>query len=664
MTRMANQDSDRLAALREELRRREYEIKLLRETALAVGSELDLDKVFALIVDRARELTGAETVLLPLLNRECDEYTYRAGSGAHVDEIVGESLPRDFGVCGWVWKHQRPWWRGVLNELSEKERNLWEQEAGTLLMVPLVGRQHFLGGISCLNKAGGGEFTENDLHLLEMFSGQVAIAIENAMAMEKVAQARREAEGAQGELQRVNKRLTAVNQELEYLSLYDNLTGLPNRSLFHDRVRKEIKPYREGDDGLALLIIDIDRFQDLNDTLGHEAGDELLRIVAQRFSSRLGPTDIIGRMSGDEFAVLLIGADGRSAMASARSLLDALDQTMELAGHDVLVTAGIGVALFPRHGNDISTLFKHADAALLAAKQEKKGAHLYDEQRDAGSAGRFALVRELRAALDNGEFALHYQPKLELATSTITGVEALARWRREDGSFVPPDMFISALEQTGLIQRFTWWALETAMRQRIAWLNQHLDLRIAVNVPISVITDPHFITELTKLVDRYAAHGGITIEITENVFFGDYDRLNEVLTELRGFDIECSIDDFGTGYSSLARLRLLPVSEIKIDRSFVMDMLHSNDDAVIVKSTIDLGQNLGIKVVAEGVENMQTLQQLYRLRCDSVQGYYVTKALPVAELEAFLAQSKWNVQRIDKPAYTPAAKGRASKPSG
>ncbi|NTV96261.1 MAG: sensor domain-containing diguanylate cyclase, partial [Thiobacillus sp.] len=382
---MANLDSDRLATLQEELRRREHEIRLLRETALAVGSELDLDKVFALIVERARELTGAGTVLLPLLNRECDEYTYRAGSGDHVDEIVGESLPLDFGVCGWVWKHQKPWWRGVLSELSDRERNLWEKEAGTLLMVPLVGRQHFLGGIACMNKAGGGEFSENDLHLLELFAGQAAIAIENAMAMEKVELARREAEEAQAELQRVNKRLSAVNQELEYLSLYDNLTGLPNRSLFHDHVRKEIDLH--GAEGLALLIGDIDRFQEINDTLGHEAGDELLRTVAHRFAGRVGPHGIIGRLSGDEFAVLLTGVGEKAALATAQALLDALDTTMPLAGQEILVTAGIGVALCPAHGNDVSTLFKHADAAMIAAKHAKCGVHLYDEQRDAAGTG-------------------------------------------------------------------------------------------------------------------------------------------------------------------------------------------------------------------------------------------------------------------------------------
>ncbi|MCF8199154.1 MAG: bifunctional diguanylate cyclase/phosphodiesterase [Sulfuritalea sp.] len=653
MTKATDNTEKEIETLRARLRQRDHEMLLLRETALAVGSELDLDKVFALIVDHARELIQAETVLLPLINKNCNEYTYSAGSGKNVDEIVGESLPIDLGVCGWVWKHKRPWWRGALSELSEQERNLWEKEAGTLLLVPLQGREHFLGGIACLNKNRGGEFTENDLHLLELFAGQAAIAIENAMAMARVGQAKREAEIVQTELQRVNKRLQAANQELEYITLYDHLTGLPNRSLFRDRVSKEIDQHGNG--SLALLIVDIDGFQEINDSLGHEVGDELLRTVAERFSHVLDPADTISRMSGDEFAVLLADTSEQTAVELARNLLAALDPTMELAGQEILVTAGIGVALFPQHGEDISTLFKHADAAMLAAKREKSGVHLFDEQRDTGSPGRFAMVRDLRAALDAEEFELYYQPKVELATNTIIGVEALARWQRTDGAFVPPDMFIVALEQTGLIQRFTWWAVETAMIQRLAWMERSLDLRIAVNVPISVLTDPEFIDGLGRLVNRYAVRGGIIFEITENLFFGDYDRLNAVLSELRDFDIECSIDDFGTGYSSLARLRQLPVAELKIDRSFVLDMLRNKDDAVIVKSTIDLGQNLGLKVVAEGVENAKTLQQLYRLRCDSAQGFYISKALPVAALEVFLAQSKWAVARVGESSAGEAA---------
>jgi diguanylate cyclase (GGDEF)-like protein len=639
----------RIAALEAELRQRDHEIDLLRETALAIGSELDLDTVLHHIAVRARELTRAETVLVPILGRECNEYTYRAGAGANVDEIVGESLPLDFGVCGWVWKHRRPWWRGVLSELSEHERNLWEKEAGTLILVPLVGRRDFLGGIAAINKRGGTEFSENDLHVLQLFAGQAAVAIENAMAMDQAEQARRDAEQAEAELKRVNKRLSAVNQELEYLSLYDNLTGLPNRSLFHDRIGHEIGLAAADGGRAALLIVDIDRFQEINDALGHEAGDELLRIVAGRFARALDQTCTIARMSGDEFAVLLPGADAEGAIDVARCLLATLDATLPLGGQDVLVTAGLGIALYPEHGSDVSTLVKHADAAMLAAKREKLGVHLYDERQDAGAPGRLSLIRDLRTALDGEEFTLHYQPKVELATGTITGVEALARWHRQDGSVVPPDMFISALEQTGLIQPFTWWALTTAMRQRIDWLKRRIDLRIAVNMPISVVMDPQFIPEFARLVERHQAQGGIVLEITENIFFGDYDRLNAILSELKRFNVECSIDDFGTGYSSLARLRRLPVTELKIDRSFVMDMLNNKDDAVIVKSTIDLAQNLGLRVVAEGVENVQTLQQLYRLRCDCVQGHHVARAQPAAELEAFLANSKWAVTRLGEP---------------
>lgn len=652
-------DTSDIHDLQARLRQREREIALLRETTGAVGSELDLDKVFALIVDRVRELIPSQTVLLPLLNRDCDEYTYRAGSGANIEEIVGASLPLDFGVCGWVWQHKRAWWRGVLSELPEREKNLWEKDAGTLLLVPLIGRQHFLGGIACINKADGGEYTESDLHLLELFAGQAAIAIENAMAMERVNQAMHEAEEAHLELQRVNKRLSAVNQELEYLSLYDHLTGLPNRSLFRDRMRMEIAGRVAGQTGMALLIADLDRFQEINDSLGHEAGDELLRTVAERFSAVLSPSGTLSRMSGDEFALLLDHADEALALETARAMLASLERPIPLAGQELVVSASVGIALCPRHGEEISDLFKHADTALLTAKRENCGVHVYDEQRDDTGPGRYALARELRTALDEDEFELHYQPKLDLVTNTITAVEALARWPRKDGSWVPPDMFISALEQTGLIQRFTWWVIETAVRQRQDWLGKGLDLRIAVNVPISMITDPGFIPELSTLFSRHAMQCGLTMEITENAFFGDYEHLNTVLTELRRFDIDCSIDDFGTGHSSLSRLRKLPVGELKIDRSFVMDMLRSKDDAVIVKSTIDLAQNLGLKVVAEGVENAQTLQQLYRLRCDTVQGFYIARALPVHELERFLAASKWSVARVEPMASDDAGQSQA-----
>jgi EAL domain-containing protein (putative c-di-GMP-specific phosphodiesterase class I) len=255
------------------------------------------------------------------------------------------------------------------------------------------------------------------------------------------------------------------------------------------------------------------------------------------------------------------------------------------------------------------------------------------------------MAQDLRKALDGREFSLHFQPKVELANGIIHGVEALARWRQASGVTVPPDMFISALEHTGLITPFTYWAIEMAVGQRAEWLALGWDIAIAVNVPLSVVMDVRFLPEVSRIVRGSRLEGGLVLEITENIFLGDYDRINGILSELRGFGIGFSIDDFGTGHSSLARLRQLPVGEIKIDRSFVMAMLENQDDEVIVRSTIDLAHNLGLKVVAEGVETAAIMTALTRLDCDIVQGYHISRALPATELTAFLASSGWSVAR-------------------
>lgn len=251
---------------------REAEISLLQRTFAEIGSELDLDKVFSIVVERARALIQAETVLLPLLDQDLSNYTYRAGSGKNVAEIIGESLPLDFGICGWVWRHKKPWWRGVLDELSPEERNLWEKEAANVILVPLVGKRNFLGGIAGINKLGKSDFDRRDLNLLSMFASIVSIAIENAMTVKKLAQANRDLERYQDDLEHLNKQLTASSRELEYLTLYDPLTGLPNRSLFKDRLNQNLILSHKYDNKIAILLIDLDNFKEINETLSHETG--------------------------------------------------------------------------------------------------------------------------------------------------------------------------------------------------------------------------------------------------------------------------------------------------------------------------------------------------------------------------------------------------------
>ncbi len=630
-----------LKNLQQELGERESEIALLLDTARLIGSELDLDRVFEAIAEHARVLIKAETVLVPLLTPDRSAYTYRAGAGTNADEIVGQTLPIEFGLCGWVLRHQRPWWRGVLDELDAEERNRWEHEAGTILLVPLLGRHSFLGGLAGYNKQGG-DFTERDLNLLQLFAAQAAIAIENAMAMENVEQARREAESHQRELQRLNKRLNAANRQLEQLTLFDALTGLPNRTLFRDRVQHEIEASRANGAPLAILIIDLDKFQDVNNDYGQETGDALLKAIAAQLNGLLKPGSTLSRVSGDEFAALLCDADADEAVALALAINVRLAAGISVGEKRIAASASIGIAQYPVHGDTLSTLLKNADLAMNGTKRDHAGVHVFDPARDAAAEGRYALTQHLREALDREQFTLFYQPKLDLASGCITGCEALARWPHPQRGMVPPDMFITALEQTGLILPFTRWVIDTALRQRQAWRLRGWNLDIAVNVPPMVLMNPEFMAFL----DAHDMLDGVTLEITENVFFGDLDRLAAVVASIRARNVSLSIDDFGTGYSSLQRLRQTAVSEIKIDRSFVKDMLTSKDDAAIVHSTIELAHNLGLRVVGEGVENAETLTRLAELHCDSLQGYFICRPLPPAAFEDFLARSAWPPARL------------------
>ena len=638
-------DQKHVDKLKTELKQREYEIQLLTETTRAIGSQLELDKVFDIIAKRARELINSETLLVPILNKEFTEYTYCAGDGANVDEIIGETLPLDFGVCGWVWRHRKAWWRGMLNELSEEERNRWEHEAGTLIMVPLMGRESFLGGLAGINKVGGGEFSENDFHLLELFAGQVAIAIENAMAMEKIEDARRASEAYQRELKSLNQRLVSVNNQLEHLTLYDQLTGLPNRLLFRDRLQQEINIASEQNLFVTIMIIDIERFQEVNEALGHEEGDKLLKEVSKRFIRSLGTKDTLARLGSDEFAVLMMNRDNDLALEQARVFLEILEEPIQLSKESVSVTAKVGITKYPEHGDDVQSLLKHMDAAIIAAKRLNETIHVYEADTD-DTSGRLVLFQNIKQAFEQSEFQLFYQPKIELVSGTFIGVEALARWPDKNDGFVPTEMFISVMEQTGLINEFSYWVLDTAMSQRVAWLKDGYDLKISVNIPVTMVLETGFLSKIQSLIKQHNSVGGIILEITENIFFSDYDRLSRLMNDLQDLGLSFSIDDFGTGHSSLSRLRQLPVSELKIDKSFIIDMIGNKDDEVIVKSTIELAQSLGIRICAEGVETAEVMQQLYHWRCDIIQGYYVSKALPAPEITRFIEKTRWIV---DKP---------------
>lgn len=351
------------------LRDKEAEIELLQETFTEIGSELDLGKIFHIVSTRARELIGAETLLIPLIDHDQKTYTYRGGAGKSANEIVGESMPIDFGVCGWVWKHKKPWWRGVLDELNDQDKTLWQGHAGRTILVPLQGKHHFLGGIAGINKDNGGEFTKRDLTLLQLFASIVSIAIENALAVQSMEVSNRLNDDYRLRLETLNRQLIESSKELEYMSLYDTVTSLPNRSLFHDRLSRYIAYANLNDEAIGLLLVDLDRFKEINEALGHDHGDMLLRKIARRFDESIKSNETLARLGGDEFVIILPGHDKNRCLKRAQDFLSLLETSFNINNTKITVNASIGVSLFPGHGNDVSSLLSHADSAMYDAKR-------------------------------------------------------------------------------------------------------------------------------------------------------------------------------------------------------------------------------------------------------------------------------------------------------
>lgn len=629
------------AALRDELSVLRIESSLLREVGGACASESDYFKVLQIVAERARDLLAAKTALVPVVDFASSTYSCLAASGEFAEDFLAEPLPLDIGVCGWVWKNRKPWWSGAFAALPEEERSGFERESRDVILVPIVGKKSFLGGIACHNKTNGEPFSEHDLRLLEILACQASAAIENSLALIEAKAARSEAEALHSKTLLLNRQLASANTQLERLSLYDPLTGLPNRSLLSDRLSQEIFQSRASGKSGALFLIDLDDFSDINDSLGHDAGDQILLSVSQRLIEALPLGCTIARLGGDEFAALYPNLSAAKAMAVASDLLSRFSETVRLDGLPAtLARASIGVSLFPEDSATPAALLRYAEAAMYAAKRDKLGAVRYDPSHESRSQGRVALAAELREAMGSDQFVLHYQPKASLPGSAIVGCEALARWNHPTKGFVQPDLFISSLEHSGLIHDFTVWALGQAVWTRSQWLKIGWDLRVSVNIPVSTLVEPRFQAALDAMAASGSNLDGIIFEITETLFLSDFSRMSQTLSRCRELGVDFSIDDFGTGHSSLSRLRDFPVSELKIDKSFVMGMMDNKDDLAIVRSTIDLARNLGVQSVAEGVETEASLLRLSELGCDFAQGYHIGRPMPAPDFLAFLEKTR------------------------
>ncbi len=431
-------------------------------------------------------------------------------------------------------------------------------------------------------------------------------------------------------LRRVTLRIRRQMEEIQRRAHYDELTGLPNRVLFRRQVEAALEA------NAVVLLLDVDHFKEVNDALGHELGDELLRGIGVRLAALCGE-ETVARLGGDEFAVLLPHASAELASAFAARIHEALEQPFELGGFSLEVAASVGIAVFGEHGEDADALLQHADVAMYVAKGAHAGTAVYDAEQDTNDAERLALAGELRRAIEQEELVVHYQPKADLQTGRIVGVEALVRWIHPERGFIPPDRFIGIAERTGLIKPLSRYVLRAAIDQCAAWAAEGLDLHVAVNLTIPDLLD-------LELPDRIAAMlaeagvpaGQLELEVTESTILADPFRVRHVIDRLNELGIGFAIDDFGTGYSSLAYLKQLPVQTIKIDRSFVLDMLESESDAAIVRSTIDLARNLGLRVVAEGVETEAVWDKLREQGATLAQGYLISKPISARELAPLL----------------------------
>jgi diguanylate cyclase (GGDEF)-like protein len=606
------------------LRQKHESLELLYAATKAIQQSLDVGPVTRALLEQARSMFRAEMAEIVLFTAEPGLATV-SRLGPADDSVVAENVELDptEGVWARVASEGRPICmpRPIP---SEKLRSYFdEQGIRDAIVAPLFAGDAVIGTMTVANRQLPlNTFTSDDLQLFETLANHASVSLQNGRLVDRL---RRQAE------------------DNEYQALHDALTGLPNRRLFRDRLQEALAARASG--GVAVAIMDLDRFKEVNDTLGHNNGDRLLQELAQRLSGVLGAEPTIARLSGDEFAILLPSGGRRAALRVSELILESLEQPFLVQDLQLHIGASIGIALYPDHGVDADTLIQRADVAMYLAKEAHAGCEVYAPSRDHYSPSRLALVAELRRSVENKELLVVYQPKASVRTGEIIGAEALVRWRHPRRGFVPPDEFISIAEHTGLIRPLTLHVMETAVRQCGLWRAAGLEMKVAVNISVRSLLDMDLADEIGRtLFNSGVPAEALQLEITESTIMNDA-ATNDILERLAAMGIGIAIDDFGTGYSSLAYLGRLPADEIKIDKSFVVNMATNENDAVIVRSTIDLGHNLGLRVVAEGVENRTVWEQLEALGCDVAQGYYLGRPMPGEQLtRQLLAASQRRIE--------------------
>jgi diguanylate cyclase (GGDEF)-like protein len=599
------------------LREQHERLRRLHRFTRVVSRSEQSGTVSATILAQARELLRAERAELILFTDGRPRVRTTLGPGDTLDSgpvsdqaaaaaLLARSLAEE-GVTLRVATVDHPELRealersGVVNAMVAPLRDA-TGPVGTLLVADRLGDVSAFGG--------------QDRTLLQTLAGQAGVALERSRLIDDL---RREV------------------AEREHQALHDGLTGLANRALFLERVRQAIAGLGPAA-SLAVLLVDLDRFKEVNDTLGHSTGDLVLREVGARLERTLPESHTIARLGGDEFAVLVPAIpDREAALGVARTVRGQLERPLTTDELELQVAGSVGLALCPEHGADPGLLLQRADVAMYAAKAAHSGIEVYAADRDQYSPRRLALITGLRSAIERQILTVVYQPKAELADGRVVGMEALLRWHDPDHGPVPPDEFIPIAESTGLIGPLSRYVLEVAADQARAWIDQGMSVGMAVNLSVRNLLEPGLVDRIHRLLAKTGMPPGLfTLEITEGAVMTDPAAAIAMLHQLSAAGVRLSIDDFGTGYSSLAYLKRLPVHEVKLDKAFVIGMTSDPDDAAIVRSTVELTRNLGLRMVAEGVENIETWQALAAMGCELAQGYYLAPPMPPDQASAWL----------------------------
>lgn len=607
-------------------RQRHQSLEFLYETIRMLQRSAEVESAIEGLLSQARKMFRAEIAEIDLFLSSTQETALRSviGPGGHVE--IG--TPVEFN------SDERAFSRKIsAGPALLFARPVDDPEAAALfasrgvkdgMAACLYGEDGVIGWLLVANRLGEvSTFDREDLKLFETLANHSSLTLES------------------GRLEKSLRRLEELNRLNEHQALHDSLTGLPNRTFFRSAVEKALKSAGKDDRGGAVLIIDLDRFKEVNDTLGHHTGDLLLQGVGQRLKATLRGVDTIARLGGDEFAVVLPAmTDPTAAIQVAQKIQSALDQPFSLKNLTLDIEASIGIALYPEHAEDVDTLLQRADVAMYLVKETHGGYGVYSPERDQHTPRRLSLLGDLRRAIAGSELRLFYQPKADIRTGEITDVEALVRWENPRHGPVLPDEFIPLAQHTGLIRPLTLWVLNEAIKQVHLWQQEGINLGVAVNLAPRNMQDLTIPDEIESLLQTWGVRPErLTLEITESAITDDPLRATEVLTRLNSMGVRLALDDFGTGYSSLAHLKRLPVGEIKIDKSFVINMITDENDAAIVKSTIELGRSLGLTVVAEGVETLAVWSLLDQLGCDVAQGFYLSEPLSADQFATWLDQT-------------------------